>query len=172
MVEFLRLSRQAGLECWNFRIVGQPAWNSFTAEELRKVRQYLANGKNITTHFHALEGELGFFKEIKNACVVFCAYRDYPFSSGIVNWAGFFRRPVFAFRGELIGNRVERFNLGIAFDDKENFLYKMKTALRDYPKNGCWKNLRPKWLTYKKLHGKTNLRNILHRQLQETFAHA
>lgn len=169
LVEFLRLARQAGLEGWNFRLVGKPVWESFSAADLREVCQALRNHGNVTTHLGGLEADRDFVEEIKKAQVIFCAYCRYPFSSGIANWAAYFRRPVFAFRGGLIGHRVEQFCLGFVFKEQEGFLSQMRKVLLDYPHQGVWRRFRPQWGDYHKLHAASNLQRILLSQLQETF---
>lgn len=170
LLDFVKLAAMLRASDWQFRVIGTPVWESFQPDEIRQISQAVSGGNNLITHFDPLTREKDFIGHIRRAKVIFCAYRDYPFSSGILNWAARYRRPVLVYRGKLMGHRVEKFGLGLSFPEEKNSLRAMRNALLDFPRGCLWTQLRPRWADYEKLHGSENLMRILFAQLISSSA--
>ena len=115
VLEFLRLARDFPEDKGFFLMAGHFEPASFEAGELAEIRQLLAPTGRNNCYFKL--GKVESAQEFNGflACsdVLYLGYKNFYHSSGLLAKAAHFRKPVIAGKGYCIGERVDRYKLGI-----------------------------------------------------------
>ena len=115
VLEFLRLARDFDDDKGFFLMAGQFDPASFEPEELAEIRQLLETKGRNNCFFKLAKVESAKEFNAFLACsdVLYLGYKNFYHSSGLLAKAAHFRKPVIAGKGYCIGERVERYKLGI-----------------------------------------------------------
>ena len=88
--------------------------NSFLPEQQRLIQNWLhALPANCYCYPQRLPGEAQFNAVIDTCDILFAAYHHFPSSSNLLAKAALFEKPVIASEGYCMGERVERYGLGV-----------------------------------------------------------
>jgi glycosyltransferase involved in cell wall biosynthesis len=113
---------------------------------------------NMYIHCEKINGEDAFNELLNLSDIIFIAYTNFYHGSGVLSRAAAFYKPVIASSGFLIGERVEKYNLGITIE--QNNLDQCVAAiklLKNY--SGSQMDSAPK--EYVKVHSITNFNNSM-----------
>jgi glycosyltransferase involved in cell wall biosynthesis len=105
---------------WFFIFVGQLAKDSFTEQENAEIEAVISsNLPNLFFHLERIptESQLNAIVDVCN--VLFVVYQNFPHSSNMLTKAALFNKFVVANRKFCIGERIEKFNLGIGIDEND-----------------------------------------------------
>lgn len=115
--------RVADREDWFFVAAGMYGKSTCSEEEQAYVEDLaarVASGEISNIHLELPGGRINdgveFNSLIKAFDVIYAAYEDFQGSSNALTKGAIFRRPLVATRGECVGGRVEKFGLGVTFD--------------------------------------------------------
>ena len=87
---------------------------------------------NSCTYLQTIEDDKYFNELIQLSDIVFLGYRAFYHGSGILTKAAYFNRPVIATKGHCIGERVEKYNLGITIEEDNHNQYIAALKLLTY----------------------------------------
>lgn len=115
VLDFLRLARDFAEGKGFFLIAGQFDPASFNPGELAEIRQLLETTGRSNCYFklEKVESALEFNGFLACADVLYLGYKNFYHSSGLLAKAAHFRKPVIAGKGYCIGERVDRYKLGV-----------------------------------------------------------
>lgn len=115
VLEFLRLAQDFPADKGFFLLVGQFAPESFTPRELIEIKQLLETTGRDNCYFKLtkIENALEFNGFLACSDVLYLGYKNYYHSSGILAKAAYFKKPVIASIGYCIGDRVDKYKLGL-----------------------------------------------------------
>lgn len=118
LLEFLRLARDFAEDKGFFLMAGQFEPSSFNAEELAEIRQLLDTTGRNNCYFklEKVESAQEFNGFLACSDVLYLGYKNFYHSSGLLAKAAHFRKPVIAGKGYCIGERVDRYKLGVTVD--------------------------------------------------------
>lgn len=115
VLEFLRLARDFPEDKGFFLMAGHFEPASFEAGELAEIRQLLATTGRNNCYFKLakVESAQEFNGFLACSDVLYLGYKKFYHSSGLLAKAAHFRKPVIAGKGYCIGERVDRYKLGV-----------------------------------------------------------
>ncbi len=158
----------AGREDWYFVAAGTYCPETCNAEERAYVERVdrLANREGkLDNVMLKLPGEripdgAEYNSLIKCFDLVYAAYEDFRGSSNALTKAAVFGKPMVATRGECVGNRVERYGLGLTFDqgDAAGGEEAIRRALAGVGWDGA--PLAPRYSEYRALHDRDRLDEV------------
>ena len=96
-------------------LMGKLDLSKYSEEEREEFEKLTKADRHIYTKFEFIPDE-AFNKLISASDVIYAAYNNFVGSSGILPKAVFFRRPVLAARGFVIGDRVQQYKLGMTVE--------------------------------------------------------
>jgi len=106
--------------------INQDKDTDFVIEKLSELQA------NSYTYLQTIEEDKYFNELIQLSDIVFLGYRAFYHGSGILTKAAYFNRPVIATKGHCIGERVEKYNLGITIEEDNHNQYIAALKLLTY----------------------------------------
>lgn len=118
LLTLLEVAQKSVQEDWFFIFAGEFAEESFRPQELRRIQSILrAEPDNCFFHFGRIPGEPQFNALVSICDVLFVVYENYPFSSQMLTLAAIFEKPMIANDSFWIGERVQKFKLGLGISE-------------------------------------------------------
>jgi glycosyltransferase involved in cell wall biosynthesis len=165
LLTLLEVARQAASEKWFFVFAGQLMANSFLPEEQHLIQSWIqAPPPNCYFYTQRLPDESHFNAIIDTCDMLFAAYHRFPSSSNLLAKAALFEKPVIVSAGYCMGERVEKYGLGIAVaeDDAAQTLAAIHQLCAQLAHDGHFTTAR--FAEYRQVHSGEQLR-IAFRQL-------
>ena len=117
---------------WFFVQIGRINWYNLTPADAASLKRVVDDlPANLYIEPVYLADERTFNEIIAMSTVIFAVYRDFYRSSNMLSKAAYFEKPVMVTRGCLMGDRVERFGIGMAVDPDDTLA--MAEALARMP---------------------------------------
>lgn len=125
LLTLLEAAQKSVDENWFFVFAGSLSETTFHQDYSQKLpEEYLrvqaiaqSEPSNCFFHFEHIPDEPQFNALINLCDVVFAAYENFPYSSNILTKAAVFERPVIVSDGFCMGERVKRFQIGLAIPE-------------------------------------------------------
>ncbi len=114
----LEAARQAVKENWFFVILGR-LYPGFAEPDLLRFLRFVASEPDhCFFHLELVPSEATLNLMIRDLVdVVYLAYKSFPFSSNLITKASYFHKPVIVSKGHLMGQLVEKYNLGLTIPE-------------------------------------------------------
>ncbi len=152
----LRMALARPLEPYFYAFVGQMKWESFSAEEQALWKQVAADPpENCLLHLESLPSEAEFNAVVHSFDVVYAAYLDFGGSSNLLAKAAQQRRLVLGAPGECVGQRIERFHLGLCADPTKHAA--MEEAVQKLAGRHAAAMSQPDWDGYLQAHARSKV---------------
>lgn len=120
LLTLLEVAQQAASEKWFFVFAGQLMLDSFLPEERQLIQQRIqAPPPNCYFYPQRLPDEAQFNALIEACDIVYAAYQQFPSSSNLLAKAALFEKPVIVSAGYCMGERVQRYNLGLTVPESD-----------------------------------------------------
>lgn len=115
IISLMEISQQPAAEDWCFVFVGRLIEQTFSDQELRKIRQFFEEPKtNCFVCFDKVLDDAQ-FNSLVNVCdVIYAVYEDFPHSSNLVTKAASYGKSILVSRGGYMEEAVRQYNLGEA----------------------------------------------------------
>lgn len=115
VLNFLRLAKDFDPEKGFFLLAGKFDINIFPVQERSEIQQLLQTAGRDNCCFRLQHiGSAQEFNALIDICdVLYLAYQNHYFSSGLLAKAALFHKPVIVTRGFCLGERVKKYNLGM-----------------------------------------------------------
>lgn len=161
------LARKAGLSCY-FVCAGTFDLEQFTEpeqEEIRGIVSAIGNGTMDNLHFDPeatrIPDEADYNSLFKTFDIAWAAYENFQGSSGTLSKAAAFEIPCLATSGECVGQRVERYRLGLTIPegDAQAALEALSLLAKGMDRDG--RPLSPGFSAYRDDHSRERLDAIL-----------
>jgi glycosyltransferase involved in cell wall biosynthesis len=165
LLTLLEVARQAAAEKWFFVFAGQLLLSSFLPEEQRLIQSWIqAPPPNCYFYPQRLPDESHFNAMIDACDILFAAYHGFPSSSNLLAKAALFEKPVIVSAGYCMGERVEKYSLGVTVpeDDAAQTLAALHQLSAQLARDGRFTTAR--FAEYRQVHSIEHLR-IAFRQL-------
>lgn len=150
VVEFLDLVDRLDSSRFFFVLVGAIHFPDYEPQDQERLLRFSQETENGFAYFQRVIREEALNGLIEECDVVFAAYRDWKFSSNAVGKACAFRKSLLVTSGELMGDRVERFRLGLAIPEGD--VAAMESALITISESTVSKTVRADWEGYLEEH--------------------
>jgi hypothetical protein len=133
--EWCKLIALANSNEWFFVQLGEVHEQNLTPEDLAAYRQLRAvEPENVLVYAEYLADERVFNEVIALSDVIFAVYRKFSISSNMPGKAAAFDKPILVADGYLMGERVQKYLLGLAVaEDDAARMYEALTALTRSP---------------------------------------
>ncbi len=157
----------AGKEDWFFVAAGKYARDTFSEEEQRYITSIQArvDSGELDNIYLKLPGErvndgADFNSLIETFDVIYAAYEDFQGSSNALTKGAIFERPLIATRGECVGNRVEKYGMGLTIEQGD--VTQGQEAIRRVIGGEDWdgNTLRRNYQRYHSLHNRERLDEV------------
>lgn len=130
---------------WFFIQVGEIHANTFNSDEILAFERLVtAPPENVFLYTEYLLDERDFNAVIQIADVLFAVYRNFHISSNMLSKAAYFKKPIMACQGVLMGRQVEQFGIGVTVPEQDSTM--MHVALERLvafpPSDQCYANFR------------------------------
>ena len=111
----LECVRQSDPNSHFFIVAGKIAWDLFSDEEQRRIKEVIAKPpENLLICDEWIESEAVFDSVFQTCDVIFAYYRGFKKSSNIITKGAFYNIPVIVNESFLLGERVRKYKLGYA----------------------------------------------------------
>lgn len=118
LLTLLEVAQRSVQEDWFFVFAGGLAEGSFSTEELRKLQGIVkAEPDNCFFHFKHVPGEPQFNALVSACDVLYVVNENYPSNSQMLTLAAIFEKPVIGNETFCIGERVQKFKLGLSIPE-------------------------------------------------------
>lgn len=108
----MRVAKMTAASKWGYIFGGEIRWEDFSADEKKKIQQFIANPpKNCFIIARRLE-DREFDSVIQKSSAVYLAYENFFHSSNVQVKAAYFQKPMIAGPRHLIADRTRRFGMG------------------------------------------------------------
>lgn len=162
LLTLLDIAHRTSSEDWLFVFAGELVESTFTTQELERIQAGVKSAPyNCYFHFEHIPGEPQFNALVNTCDILFAAYIDFFHSSNILTKAAVFKKLVLVSNGFCMGERVNKFNLGLSIP--QNDIFSCIEALHFLCRSPEMSNhqLRPNYEGYHALHS--------NEQLQKSF---
>lgn len=159
LLSFLRAVKALDPSKYYFLVAGHLPHEDFTREEKKEIEQFASSCEKGAGYcsFDFIDDPLDFNAHIAVCDVLFLAYEGFYHSSGILTKAAVFEKLVIASKGYCMGERVEKFRMGLTVNEGEvNEIVEAMETLSD-------QRIRQQmvseadFLTYREFHNSTQL---------------
>lgn len=162
VLRFLDITKKLSCEKYLFVLAGQLCKDSFNSKQLNYIEAiFNSYPGNCLFYFHRISEESQFNALVAESDIIFAVYENFKHSSNILTKAAFFRKPVVVSDSHCMGERVQKFRLGLTV--KENDISSIIEAIEYLSKDSNLKNLKLDFESYQKLHNQ----KILSKKFQE-----
>lgn len=118
MLTLMETARLTVQEPWFFVFAGELMLDSFLPEEQRRIQDWLQSPPpNCYFHPQRLPDEAQFNAVIESCDILFAAYQHFLSSSNLLTKAALLEKPVVVSAGYCMGERVERYRLGLTITE-------------------------------------------------------
>jgi hypothetical protein len=119
VMNFLRLANELDPSQSFFLMAGTFELKNFPVEEHQEIRELLrtAGRDNCYFRLERIENALEFNALVSRCDVLYLVYQNFYHSSGLLAKAALFHKPVIVSKGYCIGERVEKYKLGVTVDE-------------------------------------------------------
>lgn len=95
-----------------FALIGEVHWETFGCNQIHVRSFYAHPPKNVYLHEGYIKSERDYNSIVAASDIVYAVYKDFNSSSNSLTKAAGLRRPILVANNSLMGERVERFNIG------------------------------------------------------------
>jgi hypothetical protein len=131
LARWFELIALANPKDWFFVQIGRLNHNNLLPEDQLALANIVKHPpKNLWIQPEYLADERQFNEIIALSSVIFAVYRDFARSSNMLSKAAYFEKPILVANGQLMGKRVEHYQIGLAVDqDSASSMYRGLLAL-------------------------------------------
>lgn len=168
LLSFLRAIKEIGPEKYYFLVAGHLPYEEYTTEEKKEIGRLLAFHDKSAGHFtfEFIDDPVVFNDYIAVCDVLFLAYEGFYHSSGILTKAAVFEKLVIASRGYCMGERVEKYGMGLTVTEGNvSDIVEAMKILSDQQKREQLLH-EAKFQTYREIHNEAQLGQALQELLE------